>query len=171
MVEEADIQVHIEDGGGATHIALRSGLLSTLSSYIDEILLVAGGGGASSSSSRSNKGGDGGGYIGDIGNSNGGRSYRVNGGTQTAGGRPNSSSYGRAGSFGQGGAGRSPYGCGGGGGFYGGAGSAGYSYTNSSTGTTITYYAGGGRRIWLLRYEYTEWMYVSIWFRKYFNCG
>ena len=48
-------------GGGATHIALRSGLLSTLEEYKDDILIVAGGGGGKSWRSG---GGSGGGYIG-----------------------------------------------------------------------------------------------------------
>lgn len=48
-------------GGGATHIATKSGLLSSLSGYNDEILIVAGGGGGKS---WDTDGGNGGGYIG-----------------------------------------------------------------------------------------------------------
>ena len=48
-------------GGGATHIATKSGLLSSLSGNNDKILIVAGGGGGKS---WNTDGGNGGGYIG-----------------------------------------------------------------------------------------------------------
>ena len=58
-------------GGGATHIALETGLLSSLSESRDNILLVAGGGGGASSHnstpSYSGTGGHAGGYIGSSG--------------------------------------------------------------------------------------------------------
>ena len=89
-------------GGGATHIAKRSGVLSSLSAYNSEIYLVAGGGGggggtnSSSFSQYSANGGAGGGTTGisgSTGNSNG--SYEQNnpnyrrggsGGSQISGG-------------------------------------------------------------------------------------
>lgn len=95
-------------GGGATHIAKVSGLLSTLENNIEDILIVAGGGGGAD---QSGLGGDGGGHIGGSGSSNGGS--QISGGQAVADAEP--------GSFGQGGQ-RSYDGGGGGGGFYGGAG-------------------------------------------------
>ena len=103
-------------GGGATHIALSTGLLSTLSGSIDNILIVSGGGGAGGyeSASYNSTGGDAGGYIGNDGTSTN-TSYVVGtGGTQTDGGTGLIS-----GSFGQGGNATSNA-IGGGGGFYGG---------------------------------------------------
>ncbi len=98
-------------GGGATHIATVSGLLSSLSDSRDSILIVSGGGGGSS---YQNNGGDGGGFEGTI-NMN----VIVSGtkaGTQTTGYQ-----------FGKGGVGvntTSTPGGGGGGGWYGGYGGA-----------------------------------------------
>ena len=55
-------------GGGATHIALKSGLLSTLQDYKNDILIVAGGGGgAFKHNSKYGNGGSAGGYIGNEG--------------------------------------------------------------------------------------------------------
>ena len=52
-------------GGGATHIATVSGLLSTLENSKFDILIVSGGGGGATSSSTYNaNGGSGGGYMG-----------------------------------------------------------------------------------------------------------
>ena len=57
-------------GGGATHIARRDGLLSTLESYKDQILIVAGGGGGArnqenhTTAARWGGGGSGGGTTG-----------------------------------------------------------------------------------------------------------
>ena len=128
-------------GGGATHIATRSGVLSSLSDYRGDVLIVAGGGGGHGGYSTSYGGGAGGGV-------NGGTPYTSNfygkGGTQSAGGA--GSSYGTndglAGSFGQGGRGGNlsgsyTGGAGGGGGWYGGGGGRGGS-------STSCYSAGGG---------------------------
>ena len=91
-------------GGGATHIAKVSGVLSSLSAYkgvlsssndyyiSDDILIVAGGGGGGAITNTSNhgKGGHAGGYIGGDAISTGAPDYVLNGyglgGTQTAGG-------------------------------------------------------------------------------------
>ena len=108
-------------GGGATHIATMSGILQTLSSNKDSVLIVAGGGGGGSQSS----GGSGGGINGLNGASNGSGYTAGKGGTQTSGG-----AYGTgggfsgqtSGSFGQGGNGYGNWGSGGGGGWYGGGG-------------------------------------------------
>ena len=57
--------IYRASGGGATHIATRSGLLKDLSSYKSSILIVAGGGGGSASySGQTFRGGDGGGFTG-----------------------------------------------------------------------------------------------------------
>ena len=110
-------------GGGATHIAKVSGLLSTLENNNDDILIVAAGGGGGS---WTNTAGSGGGFIGGNGNQEG------LGATQTTGYK-----------FGHGGDGanntNSPGG-GGGGGYYGGnvgtsdaiAGGGGSSYIGNS---------------------------------------
>ena len=113
-------------GGGATHIAMRSGLLSTLVSSRDDILIVAGGGGGAGQYdgySQTGIGGAGGGSAGGDGTDINGKSGSIigNGGTQFAGGFGSA-----AGSFGVGGnANRTMNsynhgGSGGGGGFYGG---------------------------------------------------
>ena len=113
-------------GGGATHIATSSGLLSTFEEKQEDLLIVAGGGGGASSaivnsnySFKANAGGPGGGYIGRSGytvktNGSGVTVNNATGGTQTEGGNGSSS-----GSFGQGA--NSTYT--GGGGYYGGGGS------------------------------------------------
>jgi len=87
-------------GGGATHIATVSGILSTLGNTQESILIVAGGGGGEDATPSCNNatsvcvaGGSGGGYKGTDSIYNPGY-----GGTQTAGG----SGY-QSGSFGQGG--------------------------------------------------------------------
>ena len=107
------------NGGGATHISFRTGLLSSLSSYKADILIVAGGGG-------------GGGYFrggwGHGGGMIGARANNASGGTQTTGGTTSGSGIGingSSGSFGAGGYGGYESGSGsggGGGGWYGGAG-------------------------------------------------
>lgn len=76
-------------GGGATHIATVTGLLSTLSANQSTILIVAGGGGGggvhNSYLSYSGTGGSGGGYIGASGTPNNTTCYNYgNGGTQSA---------------------------------------------------------------------------------------
>lgn len=83
-------------GGGATHIALRSGLLSTLENCKSDILIVAGGGGGANNRSAGygdGNGGSAGGYIGNSGKSinhtkNFGYGYGT-GGTQASGGSAN----------------------------------------------------------------------------------
>lgn len=120
-------------GGGATHIALRSGLLSSLSSHRSDILIVAGGGGGSTyyGTNYYGNGGSGGGTSGVAGKMNGSAStaYAGQPGTQTAGGAAgtNTTRPGTAGSFGQGGSntgGTSSYASSGGGGGYFGGGAA-----------------------------------------------
>lgn len=116
-------------GGGATHIALRDGLLKDLESYKSDILLVAGGGGGGSgpnytSGSSGGYGGAGGGgnNSGLVGGSACGSPGQ--GGTTSSGGS-GGSSCGHTGSFGQGGYTSicsSEAGGGGGGGYYGGGG-------------------------------------------------
>lgn len=127
---------YFSSGGGATHIATKSGLLSTLSDSVSSILIVSGGGGGGYYQAYNplinSKGGSGGGYIG----TNGVMSYQGwgsygYGGTQTSGGYAlcddttcsNNSwprdKYGIAG-FGYGGVNSILPSSGGGGGFYGG---------------------------------------------------
>ena len=119
-------------GGGATHIATKSGVLSSLSSYTSNIKLVAGGGGGGSTNSAG-YGGAGGGTTGGSGydayNNMGTTGYVGTGATASAGGysyvseQTGDQDYTR-GSFGQGGPGYTRYGGnGGGGGYYGGGGS------------------------------------------------
>ena len=107
---------YLGSGGGATHIALSDGLLSTLSESTSNILIVSGGGGAGGyeSASYNSTGGDAGGYIGNDGTTTNTSHVTGKGGTQTAGGTGLSS-----GSFGQGGNATSDS-IGGGGGYYGG---------------------------------------------------
>lgn len=113
-------------GGGATHVATRSGLLSSLEGYKDNILIVSAGGGGTSyqSGTYSGVGGSGGGYIGSDG-TNTMTDYKPGaGGTQSSGGNSgggvaNNQERGTSGSFGQGGNGNY-YSGGGGAGLYGG---------------------------------------------------
>ena len=107
-------------GGGATHIATKSGLLKTLSDSTDSILIVSGSGGGSGStgSSCSSKGGSGGGISGTVPTNNCSDCGTRSGGTQTSGGR---SRFGTGG-FGFGAGSTTSYSVGGGSGFYGGAG-------------------------------------------------
>ena len=122
--------IYSSPGGGATHIATNSGLLSSLSSKIDSILIVAGGGGGvsfqiySDGKTYSGSGGSGGGYIGVNGTSTQSGFGFGSGGSQTnggisGGGEAYGEIRGNSGSFGQGGDGNY-YSSGGGGGFYGG---------------------------------------------------
>lgn len=103
-------------GGGATHIATMTGLLSAIgSSNLDKILIVAGGGGGGSGESGSVKGGVGGGLTG------GATGKGATGGSQTTGGTNGGRST--NGSFGQGGNNNTSDVSGGGGaGLYGGGG-------------------------------------------------
>lgn len=113
-----------QPGGGATHVAKRTGLLKTLADYKDDVIIVAGGGGGA----ERTRGGDGGGLVG--GDGSGSYSSIIShgkGGTQTTGGAAGeSSNYGLAvpGGFGYGGVGDTwyDYGSTGGGGWYGGGG-------------------------------------------------
>ena len=111
-------------GGGATHFATKSGLLSELENYKDDILIVSGGAGGA----ERQRGGDGGGYIGNSGSSLvSGWQIFGKGGTQNSGGTGKEDTTGNAmydvnGTFGHGGygTGNSDSGAYGGGGFYGG---------------------------------------------------
>ena len=125
-------------GGGATHIATTSGLLSTLENSKSNILIVSGGGGGAAKRGEEygdGNGGSAGGYIGNngeaINHSNGyGYGYGT-GGNQNAGGQIvwipgtfniNSTHLQKSyGSFGYGG-GKDYHAAGGGGGFFGGGG-------------------------------------------------
>ena len=122
-------------GGGATHIAMTSGLLRTFENNLSELLIVSGGGGGGksygdSTGNYSGNGGSGGGYIGGDGIPKNSIVYGYGtGGSQTSGGyykyitSSNGASYG---SFGNGAVVFAPHntvyliGAGGGGGFYGG---------------------------------------------------
>ena len=124
-------------GGGATHIALESGLLSTFVDKQDKVLIVAGGGGGAGyyADSQKSNGGDAGGFKGKTGNGTSPNQIQGAGGTQVIGGSGKQN-----GSFGQG-ANRtdsSDYGgSGGGGGWYGGAAS-----TNTAGGGGGSSYIG-----------------------------
>ena len=123
-------------GGGATHIATKSGLLSSLSSNLSDILIVSGGGGGAyygenAGTTYGLRGGSGGGYIGNSGaesTETDNQWCAGSGGTQTAGGvistncsKSSDVSGGTiTGSFGQGGENNWAT-TGGGGGFYGGS--------------------------------------------------
>ena len=115
-------------GGGATHIALESGLLSSLVAKPEKILIVASGGGGSYSwkdVSYAANGGEGGGIIGNNGYLSSFYSDYLPGygGTQTMPGQ-GGTMRGENGTFGQGGNGGNCGSAGGGGGFYGGGASA-----------------------------------------------
>ena len=115
-------------GGGATHIALKSGLLSSLEDSKDKILIVSGGGGGAGYAPEGTTGGNAGGYIGNSGidgHNHSYTSYNGTGATQEAPGYAYSCGTNYSGSFGQGGNYcNSGYGgSGGGGGYYGGGGS------------------------------------------------
>ena len=132
-------------GGGATHIAVSSGMLSTLTDKTADILIVSGGGGGAAgwvgNHTVYSDGGSAGGYTGNSGiagkNSvSSGKYTEPGGGTQTAGGTAavGTEVSGKAGSFGQGAdSGNRMYG-GGGGGYYGGGGGGGSYYISLSGG-------------------------------------
>ena len=123
--------VYSGSGGGATHIAKTSGVLSSLQNELDKILIVAGGGAGNSYQSLygedySGIAGVGGGFIGGDGTTTQKSFISGKGGSQTSGGSGsgtykavNNTNRGDDGSFGQGGNGNY-YSGGGGGGFYGG---------------------------------------------------
>lgn len=121
-------------GGGATHIANKSCLLSSLENYKNNILIVSGGGGGSNFDTSSNLstgiGGSAGGYIGEKGTSPVENNVLLtnvfaNGGTQFAGGQgaifTQNVNNGSSGAFGIGGK-SGPNSGGGGAGYYGGGG-------------------------------------------------
>ena len=115
-------------GGGATHIATKSGLLSTLENNRDKILIVSGGGGGAGYAPEGTVGGSAGGYQGNSGFDGHNRSYTAyngTGATQDSPGYAYSCGTNYSGSFGKGGDYcNSGYGgAGGGGGYYGGGGS------------------------------------------------
>jgi hypothetical protein len=93
-------------GGGASHIATATGVLSSLASNTSAVIIVAGGGGGDQNA----------GTIGNGGGSSGGGTYP---GTQTGSGGSSTALFG---TFGQGGDITTSYGGGGGGGWYGGGG-------------------------------------------------
>ena len=115
-------------GGGATHIATQNGVLSSLSSNRDAVVIVAGGAGGVDDRSPGKTCGHGGGIEGKSGTQGQGDSSLIGiitGGTQTEGGTCGNNWNLSNGSFGQGGNSVSTYtdSCaGGGGGWYGGAG-------------------------------------------------
>ncbi len=120
----------VSSGGGASHIALTSGLLATLSKNQKDILIVAGGGGGNGNytpQSLYTTGGSGGGVEGTAGTQGHSTWGYGRGGTQNSGGSAVPASYagrvGEAGGFGYGA--DSVYshagGAAGGGGLYGGA--------------------------------------------------
>ena len=90
-------------GGGATHVATITGLLSTLGSKKTDVIIVAGAGGGAGihSSGARNPGGNAGGYIGSRGNSNhqnvnnadGLEDHYGTGGTQETGGKIKNTQY------------------------------------------------------------------------------
>ena len=108
-------------GGGATHIAVVSGLLSTLESNKNAVIIVAGGGGGSGwySSTNYGSGGDGGGYQGKNGTSYLNTNVGT-GGTQDGPGFTSSYPDNGKGSFGQGAISSGSIYAGAGGGWYGG---------------------------------------------------
>ena len=131
-------------GGGATHIANVSGILSSLSSKTSNILIVAGAGGGgyrhTDSEKYSSIGGSGGGIQGTDSTTNGSNGKQGLGGYQTAGGKyeGGSGSSSIFGSFGQGGTPGNSWGSAGGGGFYGGGAS------NGDVGSSGNSGGGGG---------------------------
>ena len=136
-------------GGGATHIAIVTGLLSELESNKEAVAIVAGAGGGAhkyngyySYTSGGANGGHGGGYIGGTANTCLDE-YDIwaRGGTQEAGGKGYSgATKGRDGSFGQGGNYNSQ-GAGGGSGWYGGGG-GGFQSGNIGSGAGGSGYIG-----------------------------
>ena len=141
-------------GGGATHIATRTGLLKTLSSNVGDILIVAGGGGGGFFSINTSPqawidAGHGGGFLGNSSHIHEGNgiSYSTtctgSGGTQVVGGLSSCAST-TAGSFGTGGSSNSSStkSGGGGGGFYGGgyAGGGGSGYIGNESLTNKAMY-------------------------------
>ena len=110
-------------GGGATHIATKTGQLFNLSSSLTNILIISGGGGGGDSWKTGAFGGNAGGIIGGASSITTDSTYNyATGGSQTNGGVAYTSTNYPAsnGAFGQGGVSTSKYGGHGGGGYYGG---------------------------------------------------
>ena len=121
--------VGIGSGGGATHIATATGLLSTLSNNINSILIVSGAGGAGYYITTGNNGigGHAGGYIGSSGTTANRNVIVAQGGTQITGGAGGiwNNTSGEAGTFGAGATrGKSQAGSTGGAGYFGGGSSS-----------------------------------------------
>ena len=112
-------------GGGATHIALKSGTLNALEEYRQDVIIAAGGGGGGNYCNEENHGtgGSGGGFIGNS-SYHLGTDYKANGnglgGSQSSYGCSTTGDY--CGTFGSGFS-TNKLGVGAGGGFYGGGGS------------------------------------------------
>ena len=130
-------------GGGATHIALKTGLLSSLATDQTQILMVAGGGSGSASNNTNHRAslGSGGGTNGKNGNfillPNSTANYTHYfglGGTQTRGGYALNNNTVGVGSFGQGGTATGNYSSGGGGGYFGGGGASNYATGGGGSG-------------------------------------
>ncbi|WP_317898458.1 glycine-rich protein [Aurantibacillus circumpalustris] len=124
-------------GGGATHVATATGLLSTLSTNQSAVKIVAGGGGGGSNAGTGV--GNGGGLSGQ--NSNGANPGL--GGTQAAGGAAGTGASGSPGTFGQGGQSLDMAGAGGGGWYGGGAGGGSITGNTSNGGGGGSSYIGG----------------------------
>ena len=128
-------------GGGASHIALRSGLLSTFDSNRDDLIMVAGGGGGASSHRYNNAeniwrgtGGNGGGFNSTVGLEYG-RNKTGTYATQTTGGCGyNNNSVYLCGTFGTGANATTGTSCGGGGGGYYGGGVSQHGGTSGGSG-------------------------------------
>ena len=137
-----DVGCYAGGGGGATHIATRTGLLSALSSYKSNILIVAGGGGGGGinrqDEDRTVWGGAGGGTSGGAGTIYGGDGNGGAGATQSSGAAFGKGGNGYASDYDGDNGCKRGLACGGGGGYYGGYG--GYSLGNSGSAGA----AGGG---------------------------
>lgn len=83
---ESNAHIYGGSGGGATHIALSTGVLADFKDNKEEVLIVAGGaGGSTNNNSTVRVGGSGGGFKGEDGKGG----YKGRGGTQTTSLRPN----------------------------------------------------------------------------------
>lgn len=130
-------------GGGATHIARKTGILSSLKESLTDLLIVAGGGGGGGGGKyQTTNGGTGGGTSGGDGTST---NYLCGkGGTQSGTGTIDDAGknyFMQGGSFGQGGNKTTQRGAGGGGGLYGGT--TGAYYNDATAGGGGSGYIGG----------------------------
>ena len=120
-------------GGGATHVSTKSGVLSSLENFKENILIVSGGGGGSYSTFLTTSFSGGGGFIGVSGNTDivlyMNEKYYTGGGTQSSPGNSYQDNVvSRSGLFGSGIMSNiTGFGGGGGGGYYGGSTGFGYS--------------------------------------------